>query len=131
MSLLPEPTAERVGKLIRLLSSDKDAEVVASARALKRTLESAGTDLHGLAKLIEERIRKTENALHGSGEFRDIDGNPDWHEIAKWCQRRANRLNEKECKFVDDMTGHTAWREPTEKQGKWLMSIFLKLGGPA
>jgi hypothetical protein len=28
-----------------------------------------------------------------------------------------------------DMTARTVWREPTEKQGKWLKSIYYRLGG--
>jgi hypothetical protein len=27
------------------------------------------------------------------------------------------------------MASRTVWREPTEKQGKWLKSIFYRLGG--
>ena len=39
------------------------------------------------------------------------------------------RLRDKEREFVDDMAGRTVWREPTEKQGKWLKSIWFRLGG--
>jgi hypothetical protein len=43
---------ERLGKLIRLLSSDKDGEVVAAARALARVLADSGGDIHHLADLV-------------------------------------------------------------------------------
>jgi hypothetical protein len=46
---LPAPVANRIGKLIRMLGSDKDGEVLGAACAIKRTLESAGSDLHDLA----------------------------------------------------------------------------------
>jgi hypothetical protein len=48
------PIAERLGKLVRLLASDRDGEVVAAVRGLRRTLASAGMDFHGLAALVEK-----------------------------------------------------------------------------
>src|SRR5688572_3970247 len=47
------PIALRLGQLIRLLSSDKDGEVVAAVRAIDRTLKAAGADIHALADLVE------------------------------------------------------------------------------
>lgn len=44
----------KLGKLIRLLSSENDGEIVAAVRALQRALKIAGTDIHALAYLIEE-----------------------------------------------------------------------------
>jgi hypothetical protein len=143
------PISDRLGKLIRMLSSDRDGEVLAAAKALNRTLQSAGADLHVLAAVIEkptklspaemrqiydagfkDGLRKAENAQHGPADFRNIDGSPCWNEIALWCQQRNEKLNEKERKFIDDMAGLTVWREPTEKQAQWLKSIFYRLGGP-
>jgi len=34
----------------------------------------------------------------------------------------------KEQEFVNDIASRTVWREPTERQGKWLKSIFYRLG---
>ncbi len=48
----------KVGKLLRLLSSDKDGEVVAATSALKRTLEAAGLDLHDLAGAAERALQQ-------------------------------------------------------------------------
>jgi hypothetical protein len=47
------PIAGKLANLIRRLGSDRDGEVVATARALIRTLEGAGSDLHELAERIE------------------------------------------------------------------------------
>ena len=43
----------------------------------------------------------------------------------------ARIRDSKSVEFVNDMCGRLAWdgREPTERQGKWLISIFLQLGG--
>jgi len=115
---------------------------------LCRTLQSAGADIHALAAIVEhggelnqaemkklydagyhEGLRVAENKHHGSEDFRNIDGLPSWHEVARWCQQHSDRLREKEREFVDDMAGRTVWREPTAKQGAWLRSIFFRLGG--
>ena len=45
--------APRVSKLICMLSSDRDNEVIATVAAITRTLKSAGLDWHDLAKQIE------------------------------------------------------------------------------
>jgi hypothetical protein len=42
----------KVAKLVRLLGSDQDGEIVAAVAALRRTLGVAGIDLHDLADVI-------------------------------------------------------------------------------
>jgi hypothetical protein len=46
------PIADKIGKLIRLLASDRDREVLGAARAIVRTLANSGLDLHALAEGI-------------------------------------------------------------------------------
>ena len=46
------PVAPRLSKLLALLSSDHDGEVLAAARAIRRTLGSAGLSWHDLAAAI-------------------------------------------------------------------------------
>ena len=141
-----------VGKLaacIRMLSSDKDGDVITAARGLVRMLERAGTDIHAFAERIakpnggltdaemrklydagyEAGVRAVENKQHGSGDFHNVDGLPSWNEIALFCQQNNDRLRPTERQFIDDMASRTVWREPTEKQAKWLRSIFYRLGG--
>lgn len=50
--MIARSLAQRVAKLVPLLASDKDGEVVAAARAIARTLGTAGTDLHDLADTL-------------------------------------------------------------------------------
>jgi len=141
-----------VGKLaacIRMLSSDKDGDVITAARGLVRMLERAGTDIHAFAERIakpnggltdaemrklydagyEAGVRAVENKQHGSGDFHNVDGLPSWNEIALFCQQNNDRLRPTERQFIDDIASRTVWREPTEKQAKWLRSIFYRLGG--
>jgi hypothetical protein len=49
------PVADKLGKLIRLLASDRDGEVLAAVRATGRTLGGAGSNFHGIADSSEKR----------------------------------------------------------------------------
>lgn len=143
------PIAGKLSMLVRMLSSDKDGEVLGAAAAIIRTLKSAGADIHSLADAIEKPNRKLSEAAmkliydsgfqdglavaekkqHGNDDFRNVDGSPCWEQITLFCQERDDRLRDNEREFVNDMAGRVMWREPTPKQGKWLKSIFFRLGG--
>ena len=118
------PIAPKLAKLIPLLSSDKDGEVVATARAIERTLRAEGFDWHDLA-----------NAVTRQPEARIIYIKPpepepgDWCELARWClDHDDDRLNEKESSFVSDMASRLiCGGEPSERQAAWLRSIYAKL----
>jgi hypothetical protein len=91
--------------------SDADAEIIFS---------------RGMEKGRAEEARKQA----APPEFYDVDGRPRWNEIALFCQKGIGHLHdEREREFVNDMAGNTLWREPTERQAKWLLKIFVKLGG--
>jgi hypothetical protein len=49
--------------------------------------------------------------------------------MARACQKQAQRLSERERKFVNNMAARTVYGDLTEAQGKWLESIFYRLGG--
>ena len=49
---LEAPLRTRLAKLVAVLASDHDGEIVAAAHALRRTLTRAGLDLHAFAKAI-------------------------------------------------------------------------------
>jgi hypothetical protein len=46
------------GKLLRLLASDKDGEVIAIVAAIKRTLASRSLDFHDLAVAVDVGLQK-------------------------------------------------------------------------
>jgi hypothetical protein len=75
--------------------------------------------------------RAAEDKQHGDGDFHTIDGLPDWHQMARWCQthRLSDRLRENERKFINDVCARTVWGEPSIRQRDWLTSIFCRLGG--
>jgi len=55
-----------IGKLIPLLASDHDGEVLAAARAIGRLLASKGRDWHDLAAAISGGCQKSSRSLHPS-----------------------------------------------------------------
>jgi hypothetical protein len=147
MSSTLAPIADKLGKLLRLLASDRDGEVVAAAKAIKRTLASADLDIHALAdgvetsadkkfseddaqeiyrQAFEDGRRKAEQDQPAA--FHSVD-EPSWHEIACACRDDDNgNLGPRERKFVLDMVRWTVHGgEPTPKQAKWLRSIYARM----
>jgi hypothetical protein len=143
LAMIDTGAAEKLEKLIKMLSSDRDGEVVAAARAIKRTLDGAGSDIHEFAerikgaKLSEADMQRIYNAGLQDGKdaaavnkgFSDVAG-PSWHEMAVHCAEKADDrfLYPGEREFIDDMVRWTARREPSEKQGRWLHKIYVRLG---
>ena len=145
--------AGRLAKYIRLLASDKDGEVVASARAMQRTLLGIGADFHCLAdrvehsngsKLSEAEMRKIydaglkegiriERTRRPTSTFQDVtvDGFPSARDMAMFCYRnKANLRSDWENEFVTNMASWTRTPKPlSEKQQAHLEKIYIKLGG--
>jgi hypothetical protein len=154
-AVLNETIAKRIAAVFRRLGSDFDGEVVAAAAALKRILTSEGLSINDLAIVLEncngeiEQRKYSEKdaeiifargvdkgraeqlrAQQAPPEFYESNGEPRWNEIALFCQRNHARLrNEWERTFIDDMAGMTLLREPSAKQAKYLLAIFVRLGG--
>jgi hypothetical protein len=148
-----KPFETRIADLIRRLGSDFEGEVIATWRALKRLLASRDvsfTDLGdaveklatggleedamkrifdaGYTKCAEDMERKHTEAQAVFGLH--PDGSTDWEAIALHCQKEKHRIEAKHHQFVDDMASRMTWaREPTEKQGKYLLSLFRGVGG--
>jgi hypothetical protein len=153
VTVMTKTYEQRIADLIRMLSTEHDSEAIAAVRALGRTLASRNltfTDLgDGIEKLSTggltqgemERIRDAAyakglaDAEHKRAEGQAVyglrpDGSHDWEEIALHCQRQKQRLEAKHHQFVDDMASRLTWgREPSEKQGKYLLSLFRQIGG--
>jgi hypothetical protein len=143
----------RLGDVLRRLLLAIDSEAVAAVHAVRRVLESAGTDAHGLVDHLEsageanggisrEALKKAfergyakgiedaETRQHDGRDFRNTDGKLEWDSVALFLQRNKHRLDPTHHDFIDDMAARTAWeREPTERQHRYLHSLFYKLGG--
>jgi hypothetical protein len=153
MRALNQPVAQRIGTLFRLLASDWEGEVLGAVAAMKRLFAAERLTFHDIATVIENANGEIEERKYSDSdaeiifargvekgraegrqhqdppEFYDIDGQPRWNAIALFCQQQHQRLRPMERGFVDDMAGNTMWRAPTARQAKWLLSIFIRLGG--
>ena len=152
----PCKLTKHIGQIFGLmLGSNSDCESANAASALRRLVESEGVSVSDLTTIIENCDGRIEERKYSDAdveiifkrgkergraeeatkqqappEFYDADGHPRWSEVALFCQRNIGRLrDEREKEFVNDMTGKLTWREPTERQSRWLFSIFVKLGG--
>jgi hypothetical protein len=151
MSALNEPIAKRIAKLFRMLGSDFDGEILAAVNRMKSLFKEERLSFHDIATVIENcngeieekkysdtdaeiifnrgvEKGRTERPQQEPTEFFDADNQPQWHAIALYCQHHYERLDPKHREFIDDMAGSTVWRAPTEKQGKYLLSLFYRLG---
>jgi hypothetical protein len=148
---------QKIADLVRRLGSDSEGEILNTVAALRRMLKTNGADLNDLGAAIEklatggleeaalERVDAAGYARGIADARREIareqaeeeiglgllpDGSRDWEAIAVFVQRVKSRLDAKHHRFVDDMASRLAWgREPTDKQGKYLLSLFRQLGG--
>jgi hypothetical protein len=110
--------APRLRKLVLMLSSNHDGEVVGAARAIGRVLKDAGCDWHTLADAIS--FSKPEHAPTSPP-----DDDDDWHELRAFCLAHAYLLSLKERKFIVDLG---RWRrELTPRQREWLNAIYDRL----
>jgi hypothetical protein len=151
MNTLNEPIAKRIGKLVRMFGSDNEHERGNALERLVVVLKEEKISFNDLATVIENANGEIEakkysdtdaEIIFAKGvekgraerprqeptEFFDTNNQPQWHVIALYCQRHYERLEQKHREFIDDMAGNTVWRAPTEKQGKYLLSLFYRLG---
>jgi len=140
--MMDADTTEKLTKLVRLLSSDKDHEVLAAAHAITRTLSGAGSDIHEFAdrikggelskaemkRIYDAGVQDGKDAAAAAQGFSNTEG-PSCYEMASFCvERDDGRLTPKERGFVEDMVRWCARREPSEKQGRWLHLLYVRLG---
>jgi hypothetical protein len=148
------PINGKLANLIRRLSSNSDGEVVATARAIIRTLQGIGADIHDVA----DRIEHAGNGALAENEMQEIynagikegarlaiqkmqaqmaRGSPQHltpqfpspQDMAFFCYQRLNQCNEWENEFATNMMSWTRRRPLTMKQQARLEELYLRLGG--
>ena len=125
--------APRLAQLIPLLASDKDGEVVATARAIGRTLKQAGSDFHDLAATLRSmpatRVTAASSHTHASPRC--------WDDICRedqdnwlWSMSVSGSLTSWERNFAASILSHLAgqrWRMLSLKQVAVLDRLVCKL----
>jgi hypothetical protein len=99
--------ADRLVKLLGMLGSHHDGERAAAALKADQLVRQHGLTWHDVISVPAPM--------------------QPWRRMAARCQAHAVRLNSKELGFVDSML---RWNgEPSDKQLKWLIDLFVRTGG--
>jgi hypothetical protein len=124
-----EPGArDKLIKLIRLLSSDKEGERLGAVAAIERTLHGAGLSFHDLAETISDQIIEVvkEKVVV---KIVEIDRTQrDWIEYSEKLLQ-VDTLEAHERKFVQDMKQRAKLKpnfEPSQKQANWFADLCLR-----
>jgi hypothetical protein len=107
---------DRLSKLVLMLSSPADGEVVAAARAIGRLLQSQNMDWHDLARMIGTESNNIEQPYTPQA--------PKWKSAVEECLRHTDLLSEKEVSFLKSIRRRSSL---TEKQAKWLRDILTSI----
>jgi hypothetical protein len=114
--------APRLKKLLLMLSSERDGEVVNAARLINTTLRGADADWHDLVAGLLTPARAAQFAHDRNNQNnRDLD----WHAMREFCLQHLHLLRPREHEFIMSLAD---WRgQLTEKQADWLNSIHARL----
>lgn len=125
--------SERLRKLIPLLSSDKDGEVVAAARAIGRELRAANRDWHWLAALASGQAPTAPNRPRvdtPAPPGYDGDAALELIEMIEHLVAAMSRLRPKEREFVMQqmyrVRQYGAKTVFSAKQAKWLRDLHRR-----
>ena len=110
--------AERLTKLLLMLSSDRDGEVIAAARAIGRALKNTGADWHALAARLSAPAKASAPPHHDTHD-------DDWHEMREFCLQHSELLRSRELEFIENLA---EWQgDLTVKQHDWLIAIYARI----
>jgi len=117
------PISDKLAALIPRLASDKDGEVVATARAIGRQLAKAGTDWHDLADRLTS-APETPAEINEPRVFYDYLTAVEWI-LATDC----GELSANDIRFAESMRSILYRFPPRPKQAAWLRALVERLGG--
>jgi hypothetical protein len=119
--------APQLAKLILTLGSSQNREVIATARAIGRTLSDAGCDWRDLAETITAPPPAPPAPTTPRHEAPPWD--VPWQDEVAFIDTRSDKLNDRERDFVDGMRDWLG--QPSEKQLAWLDLLFKKVSRKA
>jgi hypothetical protein len=118
----------QIAKMLPRLASDFDGEVVATVRAVERTLKSAGKDWHDLSAHITAPPIEIHLPSQRQEKRRYSSKQPqphDWRATARFCAALPDKMSARELDFIVSMAQWT--RNPTDRQLAWLTQIASRL----
>ncbi|MFP5078629.1 hypothetical protein ACLE20_15090 [Rhizobium sp. YIM 134829] len=144
---IPPATIDKLGKLFPRLASDHDGEVVATARAIIRTLTAAGSSLHEVAAEMQPKVRIEERVVYRDAPKTKAKRKkapepppprPDrgrfipYDQVMRWAPYllKEGGLNERTASFVKTMfnlaTAFGERFEVSKKQAEWWQMIMAE-----
>ena len=121
--------SERLKKLVLMLSSEQDGEVVAAARAISRNLKDTGLDWHWLADHLSGEYRPEPRQSSGF----NANGVEAYRSKVGFCFAHRDKLRSREFEFITQLQnrfneyGADTFLSP--KQRAWIDDIYKRLGG--
>jgi hypothetical protein len=115
--MIEEATLRKIAKLIPALHSHSEIEIASAARAIGRLLKAAGADWHDLAAVVsgENSDARVQTVLR---RCRDVLERVD---LEPYEARFLNQV-------IENYELNPDW-SPSEKQGRWLASLFGRMPG--
>lgn len=111
--------AQKLRKLVLLLSSSSDGEVLGTRAAISRILDANGLSWHDLAGLMDgSAVKSSPPPPQDQPEYSDRP----WQDVARnVLENSRGRFSAKEQQFLEDMS---VWHaQPSKKQLDWLASL--------
>ena len=136
MNGIQSGTRDKLMKLIRLLSSDKDGEKLGAIAGIERILKANGLSFHELAgaladKIVEVKTIVVEEKVKVQTVVvrEEVD-----HACVSWIKAaddliQNGKLSEKEHGFITDMKMRFSLNknyEPSDKQSGWMAAIYKR-----
>jgi hypothetical protein len=126
----------KLAKLIRRLATNHDGEVVATARAIGRTLQSAGLSWHDLAAAVAEPGTSGPASAAPPPSWSHPAPDPDVPRsdlaCVDWLLGAPAALRPNEREFLHSIRGRLAGgRALTLRQDEWLTAIYGRAGREA
>lgn len=114
----PVPVSQRLAKIVPLLASDKDGEVLSAARSILRVAAAAGCDVHCLATKVAAAFQDKVEPLEALG----------WRDLASEIAMHVDALDIAESDFLKNMMALArSGGQPTERQVAWLQAIYRRI----
>ena len=121
--------SDRLKKLVLMLSSEQDGEIVAAARAIGRNLKDTGLDWHWLADHLSGEYRADPKRSDGF----NARGVEEYRSRVGFCFAHRADLRSREHEFITQLQnrfneyGAETFLSP--KQRAWIDDIYKRLGG--
>jgi len=112
---IPFETREMLAKLLGMLGSSSDNERAIAGAKADQLVRAHGCTWHDIIMLPRHQAPRYDDHLS------------DVQKMAAFCNAHRNKLNAKEHEFIRAMLTWSG--APSEKQMRWLVDLFVRVGG--